>query len=521
MRYVIGIDQSTQGTKAVLVDEDGKLAGRTDKKHRQIVDQRGWVSHDLEEIYQNVLAAVREVIEQNGIAREAIAAIGISNQRETTAAWKKDGTPIGNAIVWQCARAKGIVERIRGTLAMPEIRTGKSLAQIIEEKTGLPLSPYFPAAKMAWLIENQIPEAEGGGRDQEAKAEGGDGTPKMRKAAGGACKFLLGTMDSWLLYRLTEGKAHKTDMSNASRTQLFNLENLQWDEELCGLFGVPVEALPQVCDSNEIFGFTTLEGYWKRPVPICGVMGDSHAALFAQGCHERGMVKATYGTGSSVMVNLGPRFIRSSHGLATSLAWGIDGTVDYVLEGNINYTGAVITWLQELGLITSPAEVEPAIAKANPQDTTVLVPAFTGLSAPYWDNEAKALLYGMSRTTGRAELIKAAVESIAFQVADVLKAMETDSGIPIRELRVDGGPTRNRYLMQFQSDIARVCVQVPEAEEFSALGAAYMAGMKAGLYEKERLFAKREGTVYSESMEKTERIRRYANWKQALEKSRN
>lgn len=484
MSYIIGIDQSTQGTKAVLVDENGQIAGRADASHRQLVNEKGWVSHDPEEIYQNTVQAVKAVMEQKHIKKDEILAFGISNQRETTVVWKKDGTPIGNAIVWQCARATEITERFADK------------AEWIQEKTGLPLSPYFPAAKMTWLIEHQIPKEE----QQD---------------------FLLGTMDSWLLYKLTRGQVHKTDYSNASRTQLFNLHTLTWDEELCRLFGVPVKALPQVCDSNSSFGVTTLEGYFERPVPVYAVMGDSHASLFAQGCHEKGMTKATYGTGSSIMMNVGEQFQKSSCGLATSLAWGIDGRVSYVLEGNINYTGAVISWLKdEVGLIASTDELEPALAGANQEDATILVPAFTGLSAPYWDDAARALLYGMSRTTGRSEIIKAAVESIAFQITDIVKSMEKDSGISIRELNVDGGPTRNKYLMQFQSDLANVQVSVPQMEEFSALGAAYLAGIRAGIYKKEFLFEKRERTVYTSRMSEEVRKQKYRQWQQAVAASR-
>lgn len=503
MKYIIGIDQSTQGTKAILVNEKGMLLGRTDKKHRQIINEQGWVSHDLEEIYTNTIEVVKNLLAQQKIVSEDVAAIGISNQRETTAAWKPDGTPLAHAVVWQCARAKEIVEEMEQkpfpASADKERRDGndsesKSVAEEIEERTGLPLSPYFPAAKMAWLIQNEIPEE----------------------------KYCLGTMDAYLLYRLTEGESFCTDMSNASRIQLFNLHTLQWDEEICKLFGIPVEALPEVCDSNSAFGTTTLEGLFSRPVPIYSMMGDSHAALFAQGCHEKGMVKTTYGTGSSIMMNIGSQFMKSSHGLATSLAWGMDGKVDYVLEGNINYTGAVISWLiDDMELIQSPSQLEALIEKANPKDTTVLVPAFSGLSAPHWDNDAKAVLYGMSRTTGKAEVVKAAVESIAYQITDVLKAMEEDSHIAIHQLRVDGGPTRNKYLMQFQSDMAGVDVQVPQVEEFSALGVAYMAGMKAGICEMEELFAEREVAVYYKAMPEEERHRRYCCWKEALGHSRS
>lgn len=483
MKYIIGIDQSTQGTKAVLVDGQGRIAGRADRKHAQLVNDRGWVSHDPEEIYQNVVLAVQEVMEQNQIPKESVRAIGISNQRETTVLWDRKGHPLAHAIVWQCGRAKDIAKNL------------EPYGEEIRRKTGLPLSPFFPAAKMAWLL-----------------AQG----PVSGEDAPG-CGFCLGTMDSWLIYRLTGGKSFKTDYSNASRTQLFNLHTLEWDQELCQWFGIPMEALPEVCDSNSSFGKTRLEGYFQEPVPILSALGDSHGALFAHGCHQRGMTKATYGTGSSLMMNIGTAFRESHCGLATSLAWGMDGVVQYVLEGNINYTGAVMSWLKDdLKLIAGLDELDPAVEAANPADTTVLVPAFTGLSAPYWDNEAKGLIYGMSRTTGKNEVIRAAVESIALQITDIVKSMEKDSGISIEELHVDGGPTRNAYLMQFQSDMTGSRVLVPEMEEFSALGAAYMAGLTCGVYQKETLFAGQPVTVYERRMEDGARESKQELWRQAI-----
>ncbi|MCI9150592.1 MAG: glycerol kinase GlpK [Lachnospiraceae bacterium] len=479
MEYIIGIDQSTQGTKAVLVDEQGRIAGRADRKHAQLVNEQGWVSHDPEEIYQNVLLAVQDVMKQNQIPRESVRAIGISNQRETTVLWDRQGRPLAPAIVWQCGRARDIAQRL------------EPWEEAIRRKTGLPLSPFFPAAKMAWLLE--------------------------QNASGSGCGFCLGTVDSWLIYRLTGGKSFKTDYSNASRTQLFNLHTLEWDQELCQWFGVPMEALPKVCDSNSAFGETTLEGYFEKPVPILAALGDSHGALFAHGCHQKGMTKTTYGTGSSIMMNIGTTFQESRSGLATSLAWGMDGVVHYVLEGNINYTGAVMSWLKDdLKLIAGLDELNPAIEAANPADTTVLVPAFTGLSAPYWDHEARGLIYGMSRTTGRNEIIRGAVESIALQIMDVVKSMERDSGISIEELHVDGGPTRNGYLMQFQSDMTGSRVLVPEMEEFSALGAAYMAGLTCGMYRKETLFEGQKATVYERRMEAADRERKQQLWQQAI-----
>ncbi len=477
MKYILGIDQSTQGTKAVLFDESGGIVGRADREHRQYISDRGFVSHDAGEIYGNVIQAARDVLEQTGVSKDAVAAIGISNQRETTVAWDKEGLPIDKAVVWQCARAKEITDALQ-----PH-------AKHILEKTGLPLSPYFPAGKMAWLLRHA--------------------------ARGESC--LLGTVDSWLVYKLTGGEMFKTDFSNASRTQLFNLHTLAWDAELCALFGVPMASLPEVCDSNAVFGHTDMEGLFDHKVPIHGVIGDSHGALFGQGCHDRGMVKTTYGTGSSIMMNIGRQYAGSQNGLATSLAWGIDGTVDYVLEGNINYTGAVMSWLKDdLKLIASHRDIQPALAAANPEDTTVLVPAFSGLGAPHWNDGAKAILCGMSRTTGRSEIIKAAEESIAFQIDDVLQAMRSDSGVAIEGLFADGGPTRDGYLMQFQSDISNVRMDIRREEELSVMGAAYLAGMACGIYTREALFSSVERTRYYPQMAPEVRAKKRERWKDAV-----
>lgn len=484
MNYVIGIDQSTQGTKAILFDGEGQIVHRADVPHRQHISERGWVSHDPEEIYRNVIRAVRMTVEEAAVRKERIAAVGISNQRETTLLWDADGKSLNPAIVWQCSRAEGIVKRLKGSESM------------VYEKSGIPLSAFFPGAKMAWLMEHIVP------------------------GMAGDVKLHFGTVDSWLLYKLTKGRVFQSDYSNASRTQLFNLRTLSWDEELCGLFGVPMDALPEVRDSDSCFGTTDFEGFLDKEIPILSMMGDSHAALFGQGCHEHGMVKATYGTGSSVMMNIGEKFVQSGNGLATSLAWGLGGKVTYVLEGNINYTGAVITWLEEdLGLIASPGETEALAFAANPADDCVLVPAFTGLSAPYWKEDARAMLCGMSRTTGRAEIVRAALDSIAFQVTDVLRAMEQDSGCGLQELRTDGGPVKNRYLMQTQSDVANVKVAAAGQEELSAIGAAYLAGLSAGIYRKEDLFSQMTYRRYKPEMPKENRKIKYDAWKMAVETS--
>ena len=407
-KYIIGIDQSTQGTKSLLFDENGELLARADLPHRQIVNEKGWVEHDPEEFYRNVIQTVRNVVEKAGISKEEIVGAGISNQRETALSWDREGKPVYNAIVWQCARGEAICQRLKAHEAM------------IKERTGLQLSPYFSAAKLAWIQEN-VEEA------RELAAKG---------------LLRCGTVDSFLVYRLTGGKVYRTDYSNASRTQLFNISTLSWDEEICALFGISPKLLPEVTDSDGYYGETDFEGFLERPIPIHGVLGDSHGALFGQGCLEKGMVKATYGTGSSVMMNVGEQPVFSQHGVVSSLAWGMNGKVHYVLEGNINYTGAVITWLEkDLKLIASAGETEELAKKAAPEDHTYLVPAFTGLGAPYWDSGAEGILYGITRTTGKAEVVRAALDCIAYQITDIIRVMETDSGIPIRALRADGGPT--------------------------------------------------------------------------------
>lgn len=484
-KYVLGIDQSTQGTKALLFDEQGDLICRTDLVHEQIINEKGWVEHNPIEIIDNTVQVVKDLVEKAGIDKSEIITLGISNQRETAMVWEKStGEPVYNAIVWQCARGESICKELEAA--------GRE--QVVREHTGLQLSPYFSAAKVAWILRN-VPGV-------KEKAERGE--------------LCCGTMDSWLVYRLTDGKEFRTDYSNASRTQMFNIRTLTWDKEVCGFFGIPTNCLPEVTDSDGCYGETDFGGYLEHPIPIRGVMGDSHGALFGQGCHERGMIKTTYGTGSSIMMNIGtePVFSKS---VVTSLAWSLQGQVNYVLEGNINYTGATITWLKDdLKLISSPGETQELAEQANPQDTTYLVPAFSGLGAPHWDSEAKAIIWGMSRTTKKAELVKAGLESIVYQITDVVEAMKAEADIPIQELRVDGGPTKNTYLMQFQSDIAGIPVQVPSAEELSGIGAAYAAGIAQGIYQKEELFKRMNRTKFSPGMEQETRDKKYAGWKKAV-----
>lgn len=485
-RYVLGIDQSTQGTKALLFDEEGALICRTDLPHRQYINEKGWVEHDPEEIYANTLEVVKNLVEKAGINKNDLAVLGISNQRETAMVWNRTtGKPVYNAVVWQCARGAQICEEIE--------KVGD--ADMIRSHTGLQLSPYFSAAKIAWVLKN----VEG---VQELADKG---------------ELCCGTIDSWLVYKLTGGKEFRTDYSNASRTQMFNISELKWDKQVCGLFGIPISALPEVTDSDGEYGTTNFDGYLDHEIQIRGVLGDSHGALFGQGCVEKGMIKSTYGTGSSVMMNIGEKPVFSNR-VVTSLAWKLGGEVNYVLEGNINYTGAVITWLKDdLELISSPDETEQLAKESNPADKSYLVPAFTGLGAPYWNSEATGILTGMTRTTKRKEIVRAALDCIAYQITDVIKAMSAESGIDISELRVDGGPTKNKYLMQFQSDIAHVTVQVPSSEELSGIGAAYAAGIAVGIYNKKEVFNKMTRTRFTPQMQSEERAQKYAGWKNAVE----
>ena len=486
-KYLIGIDQSTQGTKALLFDQEGNLIKRTDKAHRQIINEKGWVSHDPEEIYRNTLEAVRNLVQESGIPAGDVVGVGISNQRETSLAWDRStGDPLGQAIVWQCARAVDICERVE--------RAGQ--AEAVRSRTGINLSPYFPASKIAWILEN---------------VEGA----KEKADSGNICH---GTIDTWLIYKLTGGKEYKTDYSNASRTQLFNIFELKWDQEICELFGINPDNMAEVCDSDSCFGETDFNGFLPHPVPIHGVLGDSHGALFGQGCLKPGMTKSTYGTGSSIMMNIGEKPVLSTHGVVTSLAWSMNGKVNYVLEGNLNYTGAVITWLKDdMKLISSHGETQKLAEEASKDDKTYLVPAFSGLGAPYWDSRATAAVVGMTRTTKKPELVKAAVECIAYQITDIVNAMSEDAGVKVEELRVDGGPTRNSYLMQFQSDMTRAAVQVPDAEELSGMGPAFAAGIALGLWD-ENIFNKLNRTKYEPEMNEKEAEQKYLGWKKAVER---
>ncbi|MCR5627197.1 MAG: glycerol kinase GlpK [Lachnospiraceae bacterium] len=486
MKYIIGIDQSTQGTKAMLFDEVGKMLKRCDLPHEQIISETGWVSHNPEEIYKNTVSVVKNLIEETGVDKADLMAVGISNQRETSVCWERStGKPVDNAIVWQCSRAEYIAKRVEDAGAAEEIR----------RKTGINLSPFFPASKYAWLLENN------------------DGV-KERAKAGEIC---LGTIDSYLVFRLTGGKSFKTDYSNASRTQLFNISTLKWDEDILKMFDIPLCALPEVTPSDADFGETDFEGYLDKKIPVHGVLGDSHAALYGQGCLVPGTIKATYGTGSSVMMNVGDKPVFSDKGIVSSLAWHMHGKAQYVLEGNIIYTGAVMSWMvNDLKLFPKATDSIKMMEEANPDDKTYLVPAFTGLGAPYWESNATAMISGMTRTTGKNEIVKAGVECTAYQICDIITAMREDAGIKMADLRVDGGPTKNYNLMQFQADIINSDVLLPDAEELSGIGAAYCAGVAIGIYDESRIFENFKRKSYSPKMDESVRKEKLAGWKKAV-----
>jgi glycerol kinase len=456
VRYILSIDQSTSATKGFLWDETGRKIASDSLAHKQIVNSLGWIEHDAQEIYQNVLSVCHNVLQRAQIPPERVETIGLSNQRETAVCWDAvTGKPFYNAIVWQCARAADLVASLEKN----------GVAGMIQHKTGLPLSPYFSAAKFFWMVRN-VPEA------GEALKTG---------------SLRVGTMDAWLCSKLT-GR-HCTDYSNASRTQLMNLDTLQWDVELLEMFGLQPDCMPEICMSDCCFGFSDIEGLLPRKIPIHGMLGDSHAALLANRCMTAGMAKVTYGTGSSVMANVGETRPAQSTGLSVSLAWGLKNKVQYVLEGNINDTGNVIKWLcEDVGILDSTKQAGEIARTVENANGVYLVPAFSGLGAPWFRNDVRAAFLGMNRTTGKAHLVRAAEECIAYQVMDVVEAMRRAMGTPLRQIHADGGPTKDTFLMQFQTDILGIPLNVSRMSECSAAGAAWCAAVAQGIVDGESAF---------------------------------
>ncbi len=448
-RYVMALDQGTTSSRAIIFDEHQDIVDIAQKEFPQHYPKAGWVEHDPLEIYASQYGVMVEALARSGLDAGEISAIGITNQRETTIVWDKTtGRPVYNAIVWQCRRTSDYCSELEK----------QGYGEMIREKTGLRIDAYFSATKIRWILDHVD-----GAR---ARAERGE--------------LLFGTVDTWLIWKLTGGKAHVTDVTNASRTMLFNIHTLCWDEELCRLMDIPMCMLPKVCDSSEVYGTASIGG---AQIPIAGAAGDQQAALFGQTCFERGNVKNTYGTGCFMLMNTGEKPVESQNGLLTTIAVGLNGKVTYALEGSVFVGGAVIQWLRdELKLIAESSDSEYFASKVQDSGGVYVVPAFTGLGAPHWDMYARGAILGLTRGTGRNHIIRAALESIAYQTLDVLHAMEADSGMHFSELKVDGGASANNLLMQFQADIAGVTVRRPMIRETTALGAAYLAGLAVGVW---------------------------------------
>lgn len=486
--FILSLDQGTTSSRAILFNHRGEIVEIAQKEFTQIYPKSGWVEHDPQEIWSTQLAVMTEVIAKANVKLEAIKGIGITNQRETTIVWnRKTGKPIYNAIVWQDRRTADYCKAI----------ADRGLDKLIQEKTGLLIDSYFSASKIHWILNN----VEGA----KAMADRGE--------------LAFGTVDSWLVYNLTKGEKHVTDVTNASRSLLLNIHTLEWDDELLELFEVPKSMLPQVCSSSELYGHTSLE-IGNVNIPIAGIAGDQQAALFGQLCTEQGMAKNTYGTGCFMLMNVGNRPVISKNKLVTTVAWKIGDQVNYALEGSIFIGGAVVQWLRdELGIIKTSAEVEKLATSVSDTNGVYLVPAFSGLGAPHWNANARGIIVGLSRGSNDAHIARAALESIAYQTYDILKAMENDAGSKIQELRVDGGATNNNFLMQYQADIVQTKVIRPAVTETTAMGAAFLAGLAVGFWKdiEELKTLWKEDKVFDFSKDEGQYAAALKEWKRATE----
>jgi len=490
-KYILAIDQGTTGTTAILWDRESFARASVNREHKQYYPQPGWVEHDAGEIWQNVLAAIGQVLEKAEATAANIAAIGITNQRETLVFWdRRTGKPITRAIVWQCRRTAEMCRALREAGHEEEIR----------RKTGLLLDPYFSGTKLSWALEN---------------------IPAVRRAADEG--FLAcGTVDSYLLFRLTGGKSFATDYSNASRTLLYNIHSLKWDARLLDIFNVPAGILPQVMPSSHLFGETEADLFSGRKIPVAGIAGDQQAALFGQACYSPGMTKNTYGTGSFLLMNTGNRAVISKEGLLTTIAWGIDNRVEYALEGSIFITGAAVQWLRDgLGLITESAQLENLAGQVDDNGGVYFVPAFAGLGAPYWDPYARGLMIGITGGTSKAHLARAVMEAMAYQTRDVLEVMRREAELPVKELRVDGGASVMDMLLQFQADITGTVVRRAATSDTTALGAAYLAGLACGFWESSDDLAGRwrQSAFFEPKMDEETRKALYGRWLKAVKRT--
>jgi glycerol kinase len=491
-KYILALDQGTTGSRAIIFNHSGTIVNTVSKEFKQIYPRPGWVEHDPTEIWSSQIEVAKTALAKADLKAVDIAAIGITNQRETTIVWDKiTGKPVYNAIVWQCRRTAPICDRLKK----------KGLAEIIQKKTGLVVDAYFSGTKVKWILDNVE-----GAREKAEKKE-----------------LLFGTVDSWLIWNLTKGKTHVTDYTNASRTMLFNIHNLDWDEEILTELDIPREMLPKVLPSSYIYGNTDKD-IFDGEIPISGDAGDQQAALFGQACYEPGMAKNTYGTGCFILMNTGEKIVPSKNGLLTTIAWGVNGKVEYALEGSIFIGGAVVQWLRdEIGLIKSSDEIEKYAQTVKDTNGVYLVPAFVGLGAPYWDMYARGIIVGLTRGVKKQHILRAAEESIAYQSRDVLEVIQKDSGIDLKKLKVDGGAVRDNFLMQFQSDILGVPVVRPQIAETTALGAAYLSGLAVGYWkDKEEIAQKWEADKeFSPTMDEKTKEKLYKGWKKAVSRSQN
>jgi glycerol kinase len=488
-QYIIAIDQGTTSTRSMVFDHAGAVVAQAQREFTQHFPQPGWVEHDAEEIFTSVLLTLTEALQRGHIDAAQVAAIGITNQRETVLIWDKaSGRPIHHAIVWQSRQTVSICNALKAAGHEPYVHA----------RTGLRLDAYFSASKLQWLLE-QVPGA-------RERAELGE--------------LLCGTIDTWLVWKLSGGKVHVTDYSNASRTLLFNIHTLQWDDELLRLFGIPRALLPEVRGSSEVYGHIRPEYLFGHAAPLAAIAGDQQAALFGQGCFTPGMAKNTYGTGCFMLMHTGSKAVDSQHGLLTTIAWGLDGQVDYALEGSVFVAGSAIQWLRDgLGLLDHAADSEALAASVPDNGGVYLVPAFVGLGAPYWRSDVRAALFGMTRGTGKGQLARAALECMAYQTRDVLAAMQADAGIALTELRADGGAIANNLLAQFQSDILNVPLLRPRVAETTALGAASLAGLAVGFWSGRDELARQWqlDRRFEPAMDADERERLYAGWQRAVQ----
>ena len=490
--FILAIDQGTTSSRAILFNKKGEIVHVAQKEFQQIFPKAGWVEHNANEIWGSVLSVIATVLTESGHDASDVHAIGITNQRETTVVWDKhSGKPIYNAIVWQSRQTQEIVNDLKE----------QGFEELFQEKTGLRLDAYFSATKIKWMLDHVE-----GAREM---ADNGD--------------LLFGTIDSWIVWRLSKGKAHITDYSNAARTLLYNIHELKWDEELCELLNIPMTMLPEVRNSSEIYTKTAPSIFFGEETPIAGIAGDQQAALFGQTCFAKGMAKNTYGTGCFMLLNTGEQAIHSENGLLTTIAWGIDGTVTYALEGSVFVAGSAIQWLRDgLRMIRTAKESEKYATKVADTDGVYVVPAFVGLGTPYWDTDARGAIFGLTRGTSKEHFIRATLESLAYQTKDVLDAMKEAASMPIEVLRVDGGAVSNGFLMQFQSDILQLEVELAKLNESTALGAAYLAGLATGFWENKEALAAlwANGQTYQPKMTTEQSANLYAGWQRAVEATR-